>query len=521
MSCRPSLYLNASMRHVAKTLISALLFVASAGAACQAAVKAATVTFEPDTTRVLRNPLQGWVMYLGRNFDDNFWQERGYDSMRADSLAEPVRVSDYATCAYIRTSWASFEPEEGKYAWLDPDSRIMRLIRSVRERGLRMAFRIVIDGRDQGQNTPQYVFDAGAEGYYDPKAPGRNRSPFPDDSVFQAKYAKFLRAFAAYFDDPDKVEFVDAFSLGKWGECHSLIYRDNNNKEAVYDWMTSLAVDCFRRVPVTIHYHRLLADPDDDGWGAESAESARLIEQAIERGYSLRHDAFGMTGYYQDWEKEFARKWNFRRPIILEGGWITGAHHRYWRDPSGRYREGHAEDVRLGEYEAGREARVNMMDFRINDETRSWFQDAFPLVRRFVAEGGYRLYPAEVSVPVKARRDEPVAVSAEWRNLGFGYCPTNIPQWNQKYKVGIALLDAEGRVVKVAADQSSDLSQWLREAPARTTTAMSLADVPAGRYTWAVGLVDVTRRCAPGLEMAVDASLLRDGWLPVATVDIR
>lgn len=480
-----------------------------------------TVTFAPDSTRVLRNPLQGWVMYLGRNFDENFWEERGYDSMRADSLAEPVRVSDYATCAYIRTSWVSFEPEEGKYAWLDPDSRIMRLIRSVRERGLRMAFRIVIDGRDQGQNTPQYVFDAGAQGYYDPKAPGKNRSPYPDDPVFQEKYAKFLRAFAAYFDDPDKVEFVDAYSLGKWGESHSMIYRDNSNKEAVYDWITDLAADCFRRVPLLIHYHRLLGDPDEDGWGAAPEESARLIEHAIDRGFSLRHDAFGMTGYYQDWEKDFARKWNFRRPIILEGGWITGAHHRYWRDPSGRYREGHAEDVRLGEYEAGREARVNMMDFRINDETRSWFQDAFPLVRRFVAEGGYRLYPASVTVPSEVRRDEPVAVSAEWRNMGYGYCPTNIPQWNQKYKVGVALLDSEGRAVKVAVDASSDLSEWLREKPASTVTGISLADVAPGRYTWAVGLVDLTRRCLPGLEMAVDASLLRGGWLPVAPVEIK
>ena len=77
-----------------------------------------------------------------------------------------------------------FEPEEGKYAWNDPDSRLMRLIRSVWDRGMRIAFRVVIDGRDQAQNTPQYVFDAGAEGYYDPKNPGKNYSPYPDDPVF-------------------------------------------------------------------------------------------------------------------------------------------------------------------------------------------------------------------------------------------------------------------------------------------------------------------------------------------------
>ena len=146
-------------------IISAIIILLSAAGANGAR----TVNFEPDTLRVLRNPLQGWVMYLGRNWDENFWEEKGYDHMKTTGDTTTVRVSDYASCAYIRTSWVSFEPEEGKYAWNDPDSRLMRLLRSVRERGLRIAFRIVIDGRDQGQNTPQYVFDAGAEGYYDPK----------------------------------------------------------------------------------------------------------------------------------------------------------------------------------------------------------------------------------------------------------------------------------------------------------------------------------------------------------------
>lgn len=478
------------------------------------------VTYTPDTERVLRNPLQGWVMYLGRQWDENFWTEKGYDTMRADSLDTTVRVSDYASCAYIRTSWKSFEPEEGKYAWNDPDSRLMRLVRSVQDRGLRIAFRIVIDGRDQGQNTPQYVFDAGAEGYYDPKAPGQNLSPYPDDPIFQEKYAKFFRAFAAHFDDPERVEFVDAYSLGKWGESHSMIYKDNNNKQPVFEWMIALATESFKRVPMVIHYHRMLGDPDDDGWGSVPADADRMITKAINLGFMLRHDAFGMHGYYQDWEKDMARKWNFRRPIIMEGGWITGAHHRYWRDPSGLYREGHAEDVRRGEFDASEEARVNMMDFRINDETRSWFEDAFPLVKEFVARGGYRLYPTAVEAPESA--GESAKVYTSWKNLGWGYCPTNIPQWNQKYKVGIALLDAEGKPARVVVEERSDLSKWLRETGGIHTTEVPLAGLPAGSYTWAVALVDTTKGNKPGLEMAVDASLLTpDGWLKAGQLTVK
>lgn len=35
-------------------------------------------------------------------------------------------------------------------------------------------------------------------------------------------------------------------------------------------------------------------------------------------------------------------------------------------------------DVRIGEFEDGQEAHVNMMDFRVGDETMSWFRDAYP-----------------------------------------------------------------------------------------------------------------------------------------------
>ena len=155
------------MKKFNKQIVIAIVMALAAGVSVLEA-RTRTVTFEPDTTRVLRNPLQGWVMYMGRTWDENFWTEKGYDSMKVDVDGTTVRVSDYASCAYMRTSWASFEPEEGKYIWNDPDSRLMKLIKSVNDRGLRVAFRIVIDGRDQGQNTPQYVFDAGAEGYFYP-----------------------------------------------------------------------------------------------------------------------------------------------------------------------------------------------------------------------------------------------------------------------------------------------------------------------------------------------------------------
>lgn len=64
----------------------------------------------------------------------------------------------------------------------------------------------------------------------------------------------------------------------------------------------SLYSRCFTKVPLVINYHRLIGAENTSGWGALDPETEGLLESAINKGYSLRHDAFGMNGYYQDWE---------------------------------------------------------------------------------------------------------------------------------------------------------------------------------------------------------------------------
>lgn len=481
------------------------------------------VTINPDKENVIRNPLTGWTLYLGRNWDENFWTKEGYDHMVVPGMSKPVKVSDYANTCYIRTSWSSLNPSEGVYIWDDPNARLTKLIQSVLNRNMRLAFRIVVDGRDQGQNTPLYVFEAGAKWYSDPNSGKETvrKSPYPDDPVFQEKYTTFIEAFAKQFNNPDIVDFIDGYGLGKWGEAHSMVYEDYSNKAKVFDWVTSLYARCFDRIPLLINYHRLVAANNVTGWGEVAPDTDYLLQSAIDKGYSLRHDAFGMNGYYQDWEKEYAARWNYKRPIIMEGGWITGGTHRYWIDPSGEYRQGHPEDVRQGEFNASAEAHVNMMDFRIGDETNSWFTKSFSLVKRFIAEGGYRLYPDRISLPVKVNTGQEIVIEHRWNNLGWGYCPTNIPQWNQKYKVAFALLDSKNSVMRIYVDKQTDLSRWLKGTPTSYKFNLKLEGAPTGNYSWAVGLEDVTKKNNIGLQMAVSEGLLESGWVKLLPVTIR
>jgi hypothetical protein len=241
---------------------------------------------------------------------------------------------------------------------------------------------------------------------------------------------------------------------------------------------------------------------------------------AINKGYSLRQDAFGMTDYYQAWEKSFAKTWNYKRPIVMEGGWITGGTHRYWIDPSGKYREGHPEDVRQGEFDASMDAHVNMMDFRVGNETETWFTLCFGLVQRFISEGGYRLYPDRIYLPGNIKSGEEVTINHRWRNMGWGYFPNNIPQWNYKYKVAFALLDSGDNVKKILIDSYSDPSDWLKDSPA-VYDFKTKVDVPAGTYQWAVAIVDTEKDSRPAIQLAVSDKKTDEGWIKLLEVEVK
>lgn len=475
------------------------------------------ILVQPDEERILRNPLTGWVLYttLGSSAD-HFWAQ--YDRMEVRGAA-PVKLSDYAHTLYIRGSWTDFNPQEDVYGW-EVNENIKAYIEGAYQRNMRLAFRIVVDSRDKrSEFTPAYVKAAGAKGFV---TKGK-WSPYADDPIFQKYYTKFVKAFARVFNDPAKVDFIDGFGLGKWGEYHTMIYStgDEKPRKAVFEWITDIYSEAFDKVPVLINYHRWIGTGKD--WVDDAhydPESEEMLDKAIqEKGYSLRHDAFGMTTYYGSWERKFAEKYRYIRPIIMEGGWIVSSH-RYWQDPR-KYRQNFCGDVRKGEMDDSEEAHVNMMDFRYK-ETLSWFEDTPELVQKFIKEGGYRLYPSRISLPVKIKKTSQPKISHCWNNMGWGYCPTNIPQWNQKYKVAFALLDKKTeQVVHVFVDVATDLSKWIKGSPVEYTFLPDLSAVKKGTYVWAVGLVDSHSDNQIGLEMAAKGELLDSGWLKLIEVNIK
>ena len=493
------------------------------------------VNIKPERSKFLRNPLQGWNIYtgIGSGMMDNFWDI--YDNF--DSSEGKVKVSDYGTTLYIRGAWSDFNPEEGVYIWQDgvntePAKRFRMLVNGAKERNLKLAFTFVVDSRDKHYNfTPDYVREAGCKGYVTTTGSVQVWSPYPDDPIFQEKYAKFLQDFAAKYNDPDITNYVSGFGLGKWGETHTLKYWAVDNKEKteketkyeVFEWITDLMAKTFTKVPIFINYHRcLLSSSSFDG--ANLDDTADLIDRAVKKGFSLRHDAFGMKQYYKDWERRIATTYRYQCPFIMEGGWVKSSH------GSSIKGDGYADyaEVRKGEFDEGKGANVNMMDFRFSSspqagETHSWFNSAFKLVKEFIADGGYRLYPDKISLPENASSNGKVVLTHRWSNLGWGYCPTNLPQWNQKYKVAFALLDkTTEKSVKVFVDPNPEISDWVQGTPHTYKTELTLSDVTPGQYEWAVGIVDTTKDNAIGIIISArDEYQTEDGWVKLSDVTIK
>ena len=476
------------------------------------------VNIEPEKEKLLRNPLSGWVLY-GSPTLKNYWER--YDTLKVPGLDQPIKIEDYAHTLYMRVSWTMLNPEEDVYGW-DTDENLKNVIEEARKRNMRLAFRVVVDSQDKPSNfTPQFVKDAGAEGFISKSGKREVWSPYPDDPVFQEKYEKFIKAFAAKFNDPDVVDFLDGYGLGKWGEAHGVTYKDESNREAVLHWVTDLYSNYFTKIPLALNYHRLVGV--SKSWEQPDPKSEALLDEVFNKGYILRHDAFGMSPYYEQWEKDYASKWvtkekgSGKRPIIMEGGWVTKQHRWDLHDPRGYKTLG---DVRQGEFDDSKEARVNMMDFRIN-ETESWFEESYDLVKEFISEGGYRLYPDKISLPRKVIRGSEVTITHNWINLGWGFCPNNIPQWNYRYKVAFALLDKQtGNVKQVYVDKNSEPSDWLKE-EATFYNFKPIIDFPKGKYQWAVALVDTSKDNAVGLEIAAKAPMLLSGWMPLMDVNIE
>ena len=487
------------------------------------------ITISPERNKVYRNPLNGFVLYAGLGNDMTHFWERYEAFQSANGI---VNVCDYANTLLIRGNWAQLNPEEGLYIWMDEcqteeSKRYKMLVKGAWERGMRVGFGYRMDSRDLHEwATPRYVKEKGAKGYETRTGSATVWTPYPDDPVFQQCYEKFVHDFAQHINDPQHYEFVHGVGIGKWGEYHECIYStgDEKPKIPVFEWVTDLFVKEFTKIPTFINYHRHVGALK--GSGTANPDSEGMIDSAVKKGMSIGSGAFGMGSYYNSWEKRIVAKYRYQRPVVAEGGWVKASHGSApFDDPNG-YETWY--DVRKGEYDDAIDACANMLDLRYNDnptdsEAYSWFNDAYTLLEQFLQTGTYRLYPQKISVPVEISNGDKISIVHKWVNLGNAYCPTNIPQFEGKYKVAFALIRATtGKIEKMFYDEAARPCDWIKGKTSSYELNTVVSDVAPGTYIWAVGIVDDhSKEKNIGIYISAKGDFTEDNWLRLTTVTVK
>ena len=448
----------------------------------------------PDTVSVLRNPCCGWGLY-----DD----ADGEVSDAAQYWEKQDEASKYASFFYLRWRWSDMEPEEGRYAWLYDDN-YKALIQGALDRGLRLAFRIYFNGKDNlHPGTPDYVRKAGAGGC----VVGDHWTPYIDDPVFQEKLEAFIRAFALEYDNPAIVDFVDGVNAGWWGECHHLNLRNPDNRDEVLQWFTDTYGKAFGKVPLIM--------PVCSEFGFENE-----MRVAVGRnGYGFRRDGLG-SRWFNPSEKANVRKLFPGTLLIGEScywkGDLSDTPHFY----DDMYKFKSWREVLEATYNDAVSFHFNTLDLRQPLEAQRWLEKAPDLVTAFIRNGGYRIAPKVISAPSEMRNGRKITIAHRWENTASGYFPNTNRRWNYKYRVAFALLDAEGNPCRVFVDRQSDPSEFLKGHKVDYFFNIEAEGIAPGTYTWATSIIDVSGDNLPSIRLAAEGGQ-QGQWLRLNEVRIR
>lgn len=456
-----------------------------------------------DSTSLLRNPCMGWVMY------DDAWLE--VENAEDYWKLQDEAARKYASIFYIRWRWSDMEPEEGKYAWIYNEN-FKKLVKGALDRGLKLAFRIYYNSRDNlYPATPEFVREAGAKIYWVNGLYQEFWTPYPDDPVFQEKLSNFVKAFAKEFDNPDIVDYVDGFNLGFWGEGNNIILQDPTKMSEVSEQIFKIYSDSFKNVILLTNYN------SDVGYECEKAI-------AVEKyGYGLRRDGLG-SFWFRDIDKLVALEEFPRTLLIGEGAYWKGNtdDYRPWdKDPifpsdgSTTWR-----DFYMMSCKHALHYHFNTLDLREVVETQGWTTRALDQVELFVKKGGYRLCPYSISVPVKIVNGSEFVIGHSWRNLATGIFPNSNKRWNNKYKIAFALLDNNYNVVKIMLDNQSDLSRFIYGYDFINYFKYTVNNIPKGSYILSLAIVDTSKANEPAIKIALKTDHLLHGWFPLSSVEV-
>ncbi|MDO4573622.1 MAG: DUF4832 domain-containing protein [Planctomycetia bacterium] len=461
---------------------------------CLPAIAEESITVRPqDNGKALLNPDMGWTMHFYSNVPGNY-----------GSRLEPSDTLDWfegCSTVYLRIPWTYLEPEEGKFNWAILDTPAQRWIAA----GKKVAFRFTCSESWLEYATPQWVFDAGAQGtrYTWSKGPDPNGDkvdPVFDDPIYLAKLKNFLTAAGRRYNGNPNIAFIDVGTFGMWGEGHTG-GSSRLNKEQTFEIVKKhIAMHC-EAFPDTL----LCISDDVDGPGNVTGEYP-CTDYARTQGVTLRDDSILVQKAPRQWyHADMADRFWRTLPVILE------------HEHRGSSVKKEAWDTTLLE-KSVEEYHAAYMSIHW------WPQEEWKLdkdvIQRMNLRLGYRIQLREITYPKVVQRGERFTVRTVWSNAGVAPC----------YPGGFFTLsfkDAQGGLVAVLSDETLDMKTLPVGPPNAIPTREHTSEFVAGLVapTTRPGVYDVyvsvgRRDGTPTLELPYPNS---DGQkrYRIGTVEIR
>ena len=380
--------------------------------------------------------------------------------------------------AYFRVYWKFIEPERGKFNWNMLDTAL----RTAHDRKQTLMLRIAPYGTGKDNDVPDwYRAMVGDEA----NLPIQKWRTNPEDSRYARHFGGLIREIGKRYDGHPDMESVDLAIVGAWGEGEGAAQLTELTRESLVD----AYLETWVKTPLVM----LLTDEKTNKYGISKKPVGWRVDCLGDMGgfsnplWSHMQDMYpqGIINYgMQDAWKQ--------APVSFEVCWVM----QHWKNKGW--------DVN---YIIDQSLKWHISSF--NGKSSAVPEEWWPAVNRWLKKMGYRFVLRKFTIPATARPLDKVAFTTWWENKGVA--PIYKP-------FALALrLQGAGRTEIFLTD--ADIRKWLPGDNLYDSAITLPANLPAGEYQVAVGIVDADSR-APKVKLAIEG-VDGEGWYPLTKISVQ
>lgn len=445
-----------------------------------------------DEMTVLKNPHKGWYWH----FIDN-GMSRSVTRKGVTSYAYRAGEDDYNIDAfpgmhhlYLRIDWSDIEKEEGVFDWSEIDS----IFEKYGKLGYKFTFRLCtyegILHDDFGYATPEWVKNAGAEGWTEKDG---SWLPKLDDPIFLEKLENFMREFGGKYNNNPLVEYVDIGTIGIWGEgnCIHQVYDNEMYKKHI-----NLHLKYFPDKIVVVNDDMINCAAYNP-----NADRKKILDYTLSRGLGFRDDSIlwigtttGDCGYDTARTPFMFDLFAPNAPVDIELD-----HMRSIKDDV--YKDG------TSVYEALKRAHATYCGFHGYPE--DWLNKYPYLTKHLANKLGYWYFVNGASIP-ELVSGYPAVIKLWFENKGFCHA-------YNAFDLKIKLVSEDSGDEYIVFENCGMNLNWKSETVTEETLKLSLKDVPSGKYTLCIGMFDGNTPIKLGFKSECDNG---DGFYQFDSVEV-